>query len=75
VCYQSSNQLLTLLEKRAIHGEKLVVLRESEWKQILVAYDSPLLHKIVEEVVIFHPVKDVRTKEISWCVENAYEEL
>lgn len=68
--YKSSNELLAILEKRAIHGEKLVVLRGSQWKEILEAYSSLLLHRVNKDALVFHPVKEVKTGKTSYLIND-----
>jgi len=69
--YISSEELITLLLKKAIHGEKLVVLTESQWKAIGDAYTSNLMASIHRDVLIFHPVKEVETKITKFWVDDS----
>ena len=69
--YLSSNELIPLLEKKAIHGEKLVVLTGNQWDAIRDAYPSNLFSRINQDALIFHSVKAVNTKETFFIIDQS----
>lgn len=67
--YLSGNEIISLLEKKAIHGETLVVLTSNQWDAIRDAYPSNLFSRINQDALIFHHVKNVKTKETFFILD------
>ena len=67
--YLSGSEILSLLEKKATQGEELVVLTGSQWDAIGDAYTGNLFSRINRDALIFHPVKNVLTKETRFMLK------
>lgn len=66
--YMKPEELIDDLEKRACHQRGLVIMTIGQWEAITEAYASPMVKRIAESRLTIYPVREVKTKELSFQV-------
>lgn len=60
-------ELIDKLEKRCFqHAGGLVVISGDQWEAIWDAYHSPLVERIAQSALLVCPVRDSKTRELSF---------
>ena len=60
------SELVDELEKRCLQERGLVVITVGQWQTITEAYHSPLVERIADSAMSVYPVREVKTKELSF---------
>jgi len=64
--YLKPGELIVELEKKTLQERGLVIITIGQWEAITEAYSSPLVKRIADSCLSVYPVREVKTRKLSF---------